>query len=467
MFALKVITHAVAIAASATVATGQCWLTQLNGGPGFGGQVAISGNVAIVSSVYGNVRVFERQQSGAWEQTAEPAPVGPLHRHGVDVDGDRLAFGSYGPLDTCDVEMWSRNGTTWAFEHRFVFAPATLAFGSRIHLAGDHALIADSWGTVYPFRKLGGAWISGEVLRPFTNFTLGNALGAAIDLHGDLLVIGLMDRMDTLFWNVPSGGFAVYRWHEESRWVHEFSTPVGQASEVRRLGIDVAVRGNVLAAGAAGTLAGTGQVQIWNRSGGSWTLTQTLAPTSPTLEGFGTSVAFLDDDTLLVGSPGWGRTPSLRTYKRMGSEWVLAHRYGPSTTGDAGFAGDGGPSLGCLGGARLDSDPDSGQVIVGAPRWRSGASLAGAVQILGEGMPGCKADLTTGAIPGEPEYGVPDCTLDNSDFLYYLAQFAAGKVAVCDLTTSAVPGSLGYGVPDGVLNNDDFFYYTALYAAGC
>jgi hypothetical protein len=38
---------------------------------------------------------------------------------------------------------------------------------------------------------------------------------------------------------------------------------------------------------------------------------------------------------------------------------------------------------------------------------------------------------------------------------------------VADLTTGAVPGQPGYGVPDGVLNNDDFFYYLSLFAAGC
>jgi len=36
-----------------------------------------------------------------------------------------------------------------------------------------------------------------------------------------------------------------------------------------------------------------------------------------------------------------------------------------------------------------------------------------------------------------------------------------------DLTTTAVPGAPGYGVANGVLNNDDFFYYLAIFAAGC
>ena len=79
----------------------------------------------------------------------------------------------------------------------------------------------------------------------------------------------------------------------------------------------------------------------------------------------------------------------------------------------------------------------------------------------------CEPDLTTGAVAGQPGYGVPNGVLNNVDFFYYLAQFAAGNLAVADLTTGAVPGQPGYGVPNGVLNNDDFFYYLAIFAAGC
>jgi endonuclease/exonuclease/phosphatase family metal-dependent hydrolase len=80
---------------------------------------------------------------------------------------------------------------------------------------------------------------------------------------------------------------------------------------------------------------------------------------------------------------------------------------------------------------------------------------------------GCEPDLTTAAIPGSPGYGVPNGVLDNEDFFYYLAQFAAGNLAEADLTTAAIPGQPGYGVPNGILDNEDFFYYLAIFAAGC
>jgi hypothetical protein len=96
------------------------------------------------------------------------------------------------------------------------------------------------------------------------------------------------------------------------------------------------------------------------------------------------------------------------------------------------------------------------------------ASLGSAfLRVPAETAPGCAPDLTTGAIAGQPGYGVPNGILNNDDFFYYLAQFAAGNLAVADLTTGAIQGQPGYGVPNGVLNNDDFFYYLAIFAAGC
>jgi hypothetical protein len=83
------------------------------------------------------------------------------------------------------------------------------------------------------------------------------------------------------------------------------------------------------------------------------------------------------------------------------------------------------------------------------------------------GSPVCDPDITTGAISGQPGYGVPNGILNNDDFFYFLAQFAAGNLAVADVTTGAISGQPGYGVPNGIINNDDFFYYLAIFAAGC
>ncbi|MCB9841348.1 MAG: S8 family serine peptidase [Phycisphaeraceae bacterium] len=98
-----------------------------------------------------------------------------------------------------------------------------------------------------------------------------------------------------------------------------------------------------------------------------------------------------------------------------------------------------------------------------------GARQGYALAVTGDVSPatGCQPDLTTGALAGQPGYGVPNGIVNNEDFFYYLAQFSAGNAAVADLTTGAVPGQAGYGVPNGVIDNNDFFYYLAIFSAGC
>ena len=83
------------------------------------------------------------------------------------------------------------------------------------------------------------------------------------------------------------------------------------------------------------------------------------------------------------------------------------------------------------------------------------------------GGPACGPDITTGAVAGQPGYGVPNGIVNNDDFFYFLSQFSAGNLAVADVTTGAISGQPGYGVPNGVINNDDFFYFLAIFAAGC
>ena len=108
----------------------------------------------------------------------------------------------------------------------------------------------------------------------------------------------------------------------------------------------------------------------------------------------------------------------------------------------------------CAGVMSLD-DPNFARLLTNAMKWSFGRART------------CIPDITTGAVAGQPGYGVPNCALNNDDFFYYLAQFAEGNVAVADLTTGAVPGQPGYGVPNGIISNDDFFYYLTLFAAGC
>ncbi|MCA9287996.1 MAG: hypothetical protein KDA05_05395 [Phycisphaerales bacterium] len=128
--------------------------------------------------------------------------------------------------------------------------------------------------------------------------------------------------------------------------------------------------------------------------------------------------------------------------------------------------------------------------IAGNPRFRDDPRMRdtgngplpivdiGAYEYQPPGFGTCLADLTTGAIPGVPGYGVPNGVLNSDDIMYYLTLFS-GEIGCgvgpglsrCssppDMTATAVPGTPGYGILDGFLSGDDFFYFLNLFAAGC
>ncbi|MCC6285365.1 MAG: hypothetical protein IT439_08705 [Phycisphaerales bacterium] len=79
----------------------------------------------------------------------------------------------------------------------------------------------------------------------------------------------------------------------------------------------------------------------------------------------------------------------------------------------------------------------------------------------------CPGDLSGASDPNDPGYGVPDGSVDGSDFFYYLDQFVAGNMSVADLTGSSDPNSPSYGVPDGAIDGADFFVYLDFFVEGC
>ena len=63
----------------------------------------------------------------------------------------------------------------------------------------------------------------------------------------------------------------------------------------------------------------------------------------------------------------------------------------------------------------------------------------------------------------------PSAFVDDDEYFgeFYTGDTPRPATCAADLTTGAIPGQAGYGVPNGVVNNDDFFYYLTIFAAGC
>ncbi len=72
--------------------------------------------------------------------------------------------------------------------------------------------------------------------------------------------------------------------------------------------------------------------------------------------------------------------------------------------------------------------------------------------------PPCVADVTTTGTSN----GVPDGTVDLSDFSFYLTLWSAGS-PIADVTTTGTSN----GIPDGTVDLSDFSVYLTLWSAGC
>ncbi len=66
----------------------------------------------------------------------------------------------------------------------------------------------------------------------------------------------------------------------------------------------------------------------------------------------------------------------------------------------------------------------------------------------------CPGDLTGSTDPDDPSFGVPDGSVDATDFFYYLDMFASGDDGA-DINN------------DAVIDGDDFFAYLDLFALPC
>ena len=238
----------------------------------FGRTVAIDGDLAVVGapldgtvgSASGRVHVFERNAQGVWEETTQLTSPGqqPLDRFGLalDLDGTRLAVGA-----------------SWAGSER-----------GEVH--------------IYE-RNAGGAWSHlDEVLNP--TGTAGDQFGFDVAIDGDRLLVGeyLADGVE------PDSGAAHFFNLVDGTWSLEDSFSGDALGALAELGVSVDLQGDVaMVGGRYGTAPGgdpsTGAVEVFARSGGTWSSQRILFPDglNPDAE-FGWQLA-LDGDRGVIGAP--------------------------------------------------------------------------------------------------------------------------------------------------------------------
>ncbi len=324
------------------------------------------------------------------ERAADADDAAPGLRFGsaVALSGETAVVGAPGHAaggdDSGAAYVLSFDGSSWAQDE--ILIPADAQPGARFGAAaaaglnlvvvgapGDDAGGPES-GSAYVFRRQGAAWVQEHKLVPVGN-PAGDEFGAAIDVAGDVLVVGAWADDTT---NGENGGSAsVYRFNGSTWALEQKLIPAGGAAD-DLFGVGVAVSGDTVLVGAIGddeAASSAGTVYVYRHDGSNWVQEQKLlASDAENADAFGVSVdlagstaaigAYRDDDF-------GGLSGAAYVFTHDGSSWLEQQKL----LADHGGAGAWfGWSVAVGGGA-------PGRIAVGAPRAPDNGERAGAAYV--------------------------------------------------------------------------------------
>ncbi len=189
----------------------------------FGAGVSIDGDTILVGCYAdntcagdsGSAWVFVRNDSGTpndlcddtWALQSQLVPsvcqVGAQFGIRVDIQGDRAVVGANGEdspeIDRGAAYVFERSGTAWSQTTQLLAGDGTGGdqFGVDVALDGNRILVGSylddapegDRGSTYYFERQAGFWLFQQKLVA-SNGTGGNAFGHALDLEGDIALVG-------------------------------------------------------------------------------------------------------------------------------------------------------------------------------------------------------------------------------------------------------------------------------------
>lgn len=317
-------------------------------GDGFGEDVAVSGDVAIVGAGdedegvngAGSAYVY-RWQGGAWVQEQKltrPTPDSNYHfGQSVAIDGDVAVCGVPDDDDFASragsVDVFRFNGATWVHEQQLTASDAAGSdrFGWSVDVQGpvivvgakfDDDVMSNS-GSAYVFRYNGSTWLEEQKLTagdPAQNAQFGDAIA----MDTDLVVVGAWQDDDAGFF---TGSAYVYR-HNGSTWVSEQKLNASDQDQFHWFGRSVGVDGDLIVCGAYEADVGafqSGAAYVYRHNAGTWTEESKLvASDTDDQDNFGWA-SDVSGDLVVVGSrrdaaPGV-EAGSVYVYQDGGGSW--------------------------------------------------------------------------------------------------------------------------------------------------
>lgn len=322
---------------------------------GFGGAVAIDGDVVITSSpgfdfqplaTYegaGAAYVF-RHDGADWvfEQTLRESDSerGGAFGSSIALDGDVALIGKPRDKDNGTnagaAYLFRLDGTTWVEEQKLVPDDPAIndLSGIRVAIDGNVAVVARDYnrgrGGAYVFRYDGTSWTLEQQLIA-TAATSDLRMGSSVAVSGDVVVIGSV----TYNLNAQTPGAAFVFRYDGSTWVEEQVLQAGDAQANDFFGSSVSVDGDLLAVGASGVRGegdfNTGAIYTFRFDGTAWSQEGKLLDPSIRVNGaaLGSNVS-LDGDLLAAGVPQLAfQTGRMFVYRLTGGTWQEEVAYTP------------------------------------------------------------------------------------------------------------------------------------------
>ncbi len=292
----------------------------------FGESLALSGDTAIVGSIYHDLH---RNFGAAWIYRFDGAQwieEAELFEPGVD-DGDRygetvaisgdFAFvgrpgGPGNESRSGAVHVYHFTGTEWTHEGQ-LFPPDGQegdSFGMSIHAweglfvvgaDGDDDNGRDS-GSAYVFRYDGAAWVQETKLLPNAS-AAGDRFGSAVTVADNRIVIGAPRNRD----QGDNAGTAYVFAYDGQKWTEEAKLLAPHGRDFEQFGDDVAISDRTIVIGAensGSSGSNSGSAYVFHHNGDSWRPHTHLRPPAGSLDHrFGSSTA-VAGATILIGATG-------------------------------------------------------------------------------------------------------------------------------------------------------------------
>ncbi|MEM1450928.1 MAG: hypothetical protein AAF957_23035 [Planctomycetota bacterium] len=329
---------AAALALFVAPAQGQCFLSPLLplGLPApnwFGVDVTLDGDVAIVGSPLeseagamfaGAVYVYDVGPQGLSTPT-RLVSIDPSENQGFGrfqaTDGTRVAIASE-PSSAAmrGVYVYVRSGGGWVFEQVLrPPVPSSSAYGSSLAIDGDRLAVRSNTGEIDVYERINGTWSLVDVLR---RGGVGDYSGVCrLRFGGDRLFV----HRDA--WTNFDGHVEIWR-RDPTDWTFEQRLLDDGPSSAPSFGHSLAVSGDRIAVGQPLWLGNDGRVDVYDRSGTTWTRTGRVeAPQDARRLGWDVSFEegrLVASEFLFQGPSGRG---AIATFEELGGVWTAGPRY--------------------------------------------------------------------------------------------------------------------------------------------